>query len=266
MMIDTIPAVINTTLAGPPEFLHLGAEPVRWALLRELAQSDRRVDELVDALGKPQNLVSYHLGKLRAAQLVSARRSSHDRRDMFYRLDLPRCRELLSLAATSLHPALDVAPVAASGPPRAASLDASVLFLCTANTARSQMAEGLLRAATAGSATVASAGTQPSVVHPNAILAMERRGIDISGQSSKHMDAYLGTEFDLVVTVCDHVREQCPEFPGAARTIHWSIPDPVTEGADAGTQPAFERVAEDLAIRIEYLIPVLGRAQQEATR
>jgi len=259
MRVDTILAVINRT-SHPPEFLQLGAEPVRWALLTELALGDRRVDELVAALGKPQNLVSYHLGKLRAARLVSSRRSSHDRRDMFYRLELPRCRELLSFAATSLHPALDIAPIAPSANSASVPASGSVLFLCTANSARSQMAEGLLRAATGDAVRVASAGTEPSIVHPNAVLAMANRGIDISAQASKHMDAFLGAEFDLVITVCDHVREQCPEFPGAPRTIHWSIPDPVTEGDDAGTPAAFERVAEELATRIEFLIPILGKA------
>lgn len=249
------------TSEGPPEFLQLGAEPVRWALLQELSHSDRRVDELVEAIGKPQNLVSYHLGKLRAAHLVSARRSSHDRRDMFYTLDLPRCRELLSTAASSLHPGLDVAPIANFDPGPPWNPAASVLFLCTANTARSQMAEALLRAATGNAVTIASAGTRPSVVHPNAIRAMEKRGIDMSGQSSKHLDSFLGTEVSLVVTVCDHLKEECPDFPGALRTIHWSIPDPVSEGEDAGTLPAFDRVAAELATRVEYLVPVLGGAR-----
>ena len=97
-------------IESPPLFLALGAEPVRWALLRELSESDRQVDELVAAVGKPQNLVSYHLGKLRAAQVVSVRRSSHDARGMYYRLDTERCADLLAGAARSLHLAADASP------------------------------------------------------------------------------------------------------------------------------------------------------------
>lgn len=242
---------------APPDFLSLAGDPVRWALMRELSQSDQKVEDLVEALGKPQNLVSYHLGKLRAATVVTVRRSSHDRRDMYYRLDLPRCQELLSRAANLLHPALEVARPASAERPNG-SISAKVLFLCTANSARSQMAEALLRVATGGQSTVASAGTEPATVHPNAVRAMKKRGIDITSQSSKHLDDVGGIEFDLVVTVCDHVKEVCPDYPGARRAIHWSIPDPVTEGEDAGKLAAFERVADELAMRIAYLIPTLG--------
>ena len=96
--------------SGPPGFLQLAGHPVRWRLLRELARSDRQVRELTSLTGHPQSLVSYHLGRLRAAQLVSARRSSADGRDVYYRADLFRCRELLGEAGISLHPGLSLAP------------------------------------------------------------------------------------------------------------------------------------------------------------
>jgi len=243
----------------PPGFFALGAEPVRWGLMRELSQSDRQVDELVNALRKPQNLVSYHLSKLRAAGVVSVRRSSHDGRGLYYRLDLQRCRELLSGAVHALHPSFDVSAAAGRGTP-IANGDASVLFLCTANSARSQMAEGLLRAAVADTVTVASAGSKPSAVHANAVRAMKKRGIDISHQTSKHLDDFGETPFDVVVTVCDHVKEACPDVPRADRVLHWSIPDPVSEGKDAGRLSAFERVADELATRVEYLLPILDPA------
>jgi protein-tyrosine-phosphatase/DNA-binding transcriptional ArsR family regulator len=251
------------TLASdtPPPFLALGSESVRWALMRELSQSDRQVDELVDALKRPQNLISYHLGKLRAAQVVSVRRSSHDARGLYYRLDLPRCQELFSGAVHALHPALEVTTRTSSPKTETAAIGTSVLFLCTANSARSQMAEGLLRAAAAGAVTVASAGNRPSSVHANAVRAMKKRGIDISGQTSKHLDALRETSFDIVVTVCDHLKEECPDVPRAGHVVHWSVPDPVSEGKDAGKLSAFERVADELAVRVQYLVPLLGRAQ-----
>lgn len=257
--IDTVSIMVIPALDTPPPFLALGAEPVRWALMRELAQSDRQVDELVDALKKPQNLVSYHLGKLRAAQVVSVRRSSHDARGLYYRLDLPRCQELLSGAVHALHPSLKVTAMTSVRETESAASGTSVLFLCTANSGRSQMAEGLLRAAATDAVTVASAGSKPSSVHPQAIRAMKKRGIDISHQTSKHLDGFRETAFDTVVTVCDHLKEECPDVPRAEHVIHWSIPDPVTEGEDAGKLSAFERVADELATRVEYLVPALGR-------
>ncbi len=92
--------------SAPPEFLRLAGHPLRWQLLAELARSDRRVRELRERLGQPQSLVSYHLGQLRAGGLVSARRSSADRRDAYYRIDLTHCGELLIETGRALHPGL----------------------------------------------------------------------------------------------------------------------------------------------------------------
>src|SRR5512143_3644240 len=98
--------------AAPLAFLQLAAHPLRWRLLGELARSDRVVNELTALVGEPQNLVSYHLGKLRDGRLVSARRSSADRRDTYYGLDLARIGELLSATGGALHPGLRLAPLA----------------------------------------------------------------------------------------------------------------------------------------------------------
>src|ERR1700760_801369 len=119
--------------AGPPGLLQLAGHPVRWRLLRELARGDRQVRERTGLTGHPQSLVSYHLGRLRAARLVSARRSSADGRDAYYTVDLARCGELMAAAGGALHPALGPAgrPTVAAGAP------ARVLFLCTGNGARS---------------------------------------------------------------------------------------------------------------------------------
>src|ERR1041384_3223246 len=100
-----------------------------------------------------------------------------------------------------------------------------VLILCTGNSARSQMAEGLLRALAGERFEVFSAGSKPSVVNPLAIAAMDERGIDIRTHRSKHLNEFLAQPFDYVITVCDTAAESCPLFPGPAQRIHWSFPD-----------------------------------------
>src|SRR5262245_10316690 len=128
--------MVARSIPVPPPFLRLAGHPLRWRLLSELARSDRRVGELCVLAGRPQSLVSYHLRLLRDGGLVSARRSAADGRDSYYVLDLGRCGELLAGAGGALHPALSLKP----REQRAAS-HASVLFLCTGNSARSQIAE-----------------------------------------------------------------------------------------------------------------------------
>jgi protein-tyrosine-phosphatase/DNA-binding transcriptional ArsR family regulator len=240
---------------SPQAFLQLVAEPHRWDLLRELAASDRRVGELTDILGKPQNLVSYHLAELRTAGLVSARRSSADRRDTYYRVDLHRCGELLCSVGAALDPGLRLGPlpVNSGGPkPRGAP---RVLFLCTGNSARSQMAEALLEHLSGHAIRARSAGSHPKALHPNAVRVMAECGIDISGYRTKHLRGFARTRFDRVITLCDRVREICPEFPGRPVTAHWSMPDPAQEGdADDAPYPAFLRTAEELETRMGLLI------------
>ena len=101
-----------------------------------------------------------------------------------------------------------------------------VLILCTGNSCRSQMAEGVLRHYGHDQFEVFSAGTKPSRVNPTAIAVMKEIGVDISGQRSKHVDEYKGEPFDYVITVCDSAKETCPIFPGATQQFHWSFPDP----------------------------------------
>ena len=128
--------------SAPPGFLRLAGHPVRWRLLTELAHTDRQVRELTGLLGQPQSLVSYHLGRLRAGGLVSARRSSADGRDSYYRIDLVRCRELLAEMGLAIHPGLALHPGLGSGPGSGAlRVRTRVLFLCTGNSGRSQIAE-----------------------------------------------------------------------------------------------------------------------------
>lgn len=122
-----------------------------------------------------------------------------------------------------------------------------VLILCTGNSARSQMAEGLLRHLAGDRFEVFSAGSKPSHVNPYAIRAMATRGIDISEQRSKHLSEYLDQPFDYVITVCDNAAETCPVFPGRAQRIHWSFPDPAAaQGSDAEILAAFKQICDDL--------------------
>lgn len=126
-----------------------------------------------------------------------------------------------------------------------------VLILCTGNSARSQMAEGLLRDLAGERMDVWSAGSRPSVVNPLAIAAMRERGIDISGQRSKHLDEFRSQPFDEVITVCDNAAETCPIFPGPARRIHWSFPDPAAaEGDEAARLAMFRDVRDAIEARL----------------
>lgn len=127
-----------------------------------------------------------------------------------------------------------------------------VLFLCTHNSSRSQMAEGLLRHLYGDAFEAYSAGTAPSQVSPYAIRAMAEIGVDISHQRSKHLEEFQGQSFDYVITVCDSAREQCPLFPGAKRSLHWSLPDPSqASGSEEERLAVFRQVREAIRQRIE---------------
>ena len=127
-----------------------------------------------------------------------------------------------------------------------------VLFLCTHNSARSQMAEGLLRALGGEAYEVASAGTEKTSVRPEAVAAMAEVGIDISRHGSKTLDPFVEQRFDLVITVCDDANEACPIFPNAEQRWHWSIDDPSRVNAPPDERmAAFRRARDELKGRIE---------------
>jgi ArsR family transcriptional regulator, arsenate/arsenite/antimonite-responsive transcriptional repressor / arsenate reductase (thioredoxin) len=250
-------ATVGNGESRPPRFLELAGHPLRWRLLSELARSDRRVGELCDLAGRRQSLVSYHLRQLREGGLVSLRSSAADGRDTYYVLDLVRCGELLTSAGVALHPGLAPTPRPRSERERGATV-ARVLFLCTGNSARSQIAEALAAHLSGGVVSAASAGSHPKPLHPNAVRVMRTRGIDLAGRRSKHLSEFAGQRFDHVISLCDRVREICPEFPGGPELIHWSIPDPAREpGTDEETLPAFERTASELCTRIGFLIEAI---------
>lgn len=255
---------VDSPPLSPPEFLQLVADPQRWLLLGELARSDRRVSELTERLGKPQNLVSYHLAELRKAGLVRARRSSADGRDSYYQVDLVRCQDLLGATGVALHPGLQLQPAPPAVVPERRRRPPLVLFLCTGNSARSQMAEALLESRSCRTVRGRSAGSHPKNLHPNAVRVMSEHGVDISGQAPKHLSVFARTRFDQVITLCDKVREICPEFPGGPATVHWSMADPAAEGdTDAESYPAFCRVADELEVRVGLLIGQLHAARNE---
>ncbi|MFN2576513.1 MAG: arsenate reductase ArsC [Pyrinomonadaceae bacterium] len=131
-----------------------------------------------------------------------------------------------------------------------------VLFLCTGNSARSQMAEGLLRNMGGDRVEVFSAGVALSFVRPQAMIVMKEIGIDISKHRSKSVDEFLDQPLDYVITVCDHANQRCPILPGTAERIHWSIDDPVSFGSEATQLDAFRRARDELQTRIAAFLSV----------
>ncbi|HEX5993878.1 MAG TPA: ArsR family transcriptional regulator [Jiangellales bacterium] len=245
-----------------PAFVRLAGHPLRWRLLTELAGSDLRVRELVTLLGQPQNLVSYHLRLLRDGGLVTATRSSFDGRDSYYHLDLDRCAQALAGTGAALHPALNADRTAPPPPVHRRRLPRlTVLFVCTGNSARSPIAETLLRHHTASHVEAISAGSRPKPrLHPNTVRVLrDNFGIDIAAQLPRHLNTLTGRRFDYVISLCDKAREVCPEFGDHARRLHWSIPDPAAAGnSDHATYSAFTGTAADIDTRVRQLLPVLA--------
>lgn len=136
-----------------------------------------------------------------------------------------------------------------------------VLILCTGNSARSQMAEGLLRHDCGDEFEVFSAGVEPSHVRPQAVEAMREIGVDISGHRSKSVDEFAGQEFDYVITVCDNANERCPVFPGKTERIHRSFDDPAAAtGDEAAKLAVFRRVRDEIRQRLRPFISVAAKS------
>ncbi len=130
-----------------------------------------------------------------------------------------------------------------------------VLILCTGNSARSQMAEGLFRQVGGDRYEVFSAGTKPSLVRPEAIAVMREIGIDISGHRSKSVDEFIGQELDLVITVCDNAKESCPVFPGGTQRLHWPFEDPAAvTGSEEQRLAAFRSIRDQIQSRIRLFL------------
>jgi ArsR family transcriptional regulator, arsenate/arsenite/antimonite-responsive transcriptional repressor / arsenate reductase (thioredoxin) len=143
-----------------------------------------------------------------------------------------------------------------------------VLFLCTENSARSQIAEGILRHLAGNRIDVCSAGSQPSRVHPYAMQVLAQVGIESSQHTAKHLETFQGQSFDVVITVCDRMKECCPTWPSAPEQIHWSLPDPVAlEGvSEEESYAAFEEIGRQLMARVCHFLLLIAAEQAPQTR
>ncbi|MCR1785532.1 helix-turn-helix domain-containing protein [Nocardioides carbamazepini] len=208
------------------------ADPTRLQVVDLLTVGDAASSELSTRLGTPSNLLAHHLGILELAGVIERHRSEGDRRRSYWRL--------LPDAVASL-----------SGPPLA--MPGRVVFVCTANTARSQLAAALWRRASA--IPVASAGTHPADrIAPGARATARRHRLDLPDVTPRHLGDldHAPRGDDLLVTVCDRAHEEL----GSVAPVHWSVPDPVT----AGTKAAFDRAHDELATRVHRLVPLLRPA------
>lgn len=254
-----------TVLASQPltNVLKMLAHDVRWKLLSALAYSDYRVNELSALLQRPLNVVSYHLRLLHSESIVIEHRSRADGRDIYYSLDLEKLENMYQMAAESLHPALG------RSEPAIRSVDTDVnrpptrvLFLCTHNSARSQIAEALLRHLGKARVAVFSAGSEVTHVRPEVLEVLQKHDVDPAGLHSKHLSQFVGQKFDYVITVCDKANESCPVFPGDPERIHWRLPDP-----SAVTEPdkrylAFVDTYLALEKRLKLFLIVIERGQK----
>ena len=195
-------------------------EPQRLAIVDELSRSDRSPSELQSIVGLPSNLLAHHLDVLEAVGLISRHRSSGDGRKRYVRLERGELR--------ALNPGRALKPTKA-------------LFVCTHNSARSQMAAAIWKQRTGHDSI--SAGTHPaSAVHPGAIAAAKRIGLDLTDQVPRHLDE-LRSRPSLVITVCDQAHEEL----GDSDHLHWSIPDPVRTGGRRAFDSARDEIAERIA-------------------
>jgi ArsR family transcriptional regulator, arsenate/arsenite/antimonite-responsive transcriptional repressor / arsenate reductase (thioredoxin) len=238
-----------------PDIFKLLSTDLRWQLLKALSQSDLRVQELTEIVGQPQNLISYHLQKLHGAGLVLEHRSIADGREIYYGINLNKIQSLFLEIQNTLHPGL-----ISAGNGEYTGPSFKILVLCTHNSARSQMAEGFLRAKSQGRLDVVSAGADPQLINPFAIQVMAEYGIDIHSYQSKSQERYIEQSFNTVITVCDRARETCPIFPGNPILMHWSIADPTAPTISPQTQlEQFQMTAQELGERIDFFLAGIGK-------
>jgi protein-tyrosine-phosphatase/DNA-binding transcriptional ArsR family regulator len=264
-------------------FLRLIADETRWLIVRMLAFSDLRAGEIGAALHLPSNALSYHLKRLRTAGVLRDRRSSGDARDVYYHLDVARLQDLYAAAGDALYPDLfrlfnsairadaegsrsdrplngsaNGTPAELSDAPTSSRTTLSrpmrVLFLCTHNSARSQMAEALMRSMGRDQVEVYSAGSAPTEVDPGALATLHEVGIDTTGLYAKSLEHFVGEQFDYIITVCDRVRDVCPAFAGDPAQAHWSIADPVEIEDPEQRAKVFQNTLTELQTRIRYLL------------
>jgi protein-tyrosine-phosphatase/DNA-binding transcriptional ArsR family regulator len=240
-------------------FFRALADDTRLAIVRMLALGDLRAGELGLALQMPSNAVAYHVKQLQSLDLLHDRRSSADARDVYYHLDLPRLHHLFATTGDALYPSMGMraesdAQAQPSDTVGVLSRPLRVLFLCTHNSARSQLAEAILRWMGGDQVEAFSAGSIPTEIHPDTLTVLHELGVDTSYLFAKPLDRFIGEPFDYIITVCDRVRDICPAFPGDPNQIHWSFADPVVVEDPDRRLTAFREVALELQTRIRYLL------------
>ena len=252
---DTLvnPLSPSAPLQEVAHFFRALADQTRLAIVRLLVQSDLRAGEIVMRMQLPQNAISYHLRQLRTVGLLRDRRSSADARDIYYSIDLERMQSLYRHAGEVLRAAPLSDSRDGSVAPEA-TRHIRILFLCTHNSARSQLAEALARRYGGPDVDAFSAGDTPTTIHPLTSALLAEWQIDPAGQASKSLDQFAGQSFDFVITVCDRVREHCPTFPGAATQLHWSIPDPTAVEGEEERWAAFRAVRHEVDVRVRHLL------------
>ena len=250
---------------GVVHFFKALADETRLQIMRMLLLSDLRAGEIVESLGIPANAASYHLKQLRFAGLLRDHRSSGDARDIYYSVDLDRLYALYDQAGDALRPG-ERSDGASEQEGMYLDRALRVLFLCTHNSARSQLAEGILRQMGGESVEVFSAGSDPREVHPDTLELLAEWDIDTSRHTAKPIDQFLGQNFDYLITVCDRVREECPTFPGDPMQMHWSLPDPLAVDDPYERRQVFLRVRQELRTRIQFLLLVPDPTTQRRLR
>ncbi len=253
-----LPLGRTTTLPDLARFFHLLADETRMLIVRLLALSDLRASEIGEAVRLPSNAVSYHLKQLRSLGLLRDHRSTADARDVYYHLDLDRLLLLYATGGESLFPGMTVMPddhaPDAQAAESASARPLRVLFLCTHNSARSQLAEGILRRMGGDQVETFSAGSEPTEVDPDAIVVLREWGIDPAPHHAKSLATFAGEHFDYIITVCDRVRDVCPVFPGDPTQIHWSLADPEAIDDPDRRRQLLHTLALELQTRIRYLL------------
>jgi arsenate reductase len=253
----------SPTLVEAAAVLKAMADPNRLRILDLLSQAESCNAELKEKLGLPPNLLSYHLGVLREAGLVQSRPDSIDARWIYYRVDARVLRRWRSwfgefLRRPRLHPRPALCGPEGQGVVRkfpkfhreGPESKRSVLFLCSGNSCRSQMAEAIVNTRLGEEWVAVSAGTEPAeLVHPKAVKALAEIGIDWAGHASKHADLFRVVPFDVVITLCDNARANQPDW--VKQSIHLGFPDPAqARGAEDEIEVIFRKVRDEVADQI----------------
>ncbi|HBE79901.1 MAG TPA: hypothetical protein DDW65_19300 [Firmicutes bacterium] len=248
--------MLNQNLETNISALRNFGEPNRLAIISLLSAGSMLVGDICNASGLPLTLVSQHLRVLRMSGMVQAERDNKDARAVWYSLNPQRIKEIQS----ALSMVFDMTKIVDRRIPETKqSLNLTrekfrVLFLCSGNSARSQIAEALLQHYGTGLIEARSAGTHPREVHPLTIKVLAEIGLDTTGLKTKHYSVFNQESFRYVITVCDRANEECPDFSGDYQRIHWSIVDPVMDRNEDELINAFKRTRQELSARIDLFV------------